>query len=147
MGGGVSYEEMVQHIVSLGDKIKQLQLDNATLQAQMIAVRSDQQTAGTRDYKKSALRDVKKLYPEKFHPKTDAFATWSEDFLRWIRAEDESKPRLGRGGGAHPLGPSPAEGRALRVVAREVPHGRQRVQEHCSDLCRGECAGGIPDPA
>ena len=80
-------QDVMSQLVKLGDEIQQLRLDNATLQGQVAALQSSQGVGGKGSGQKSVLRDFKKLYPEKFNPKSDSFVAWSEDFIRWIRAE------------------------------------------------------------
>ena len=60
--------------------------DNATLNAQISELRKN---SGGRGGPKSALRDMKKLYPSNFNPANDVFSTWAEVFLCWIWAERE----------------------------------------------------------
>ena len=93
-GGEVSYQELVQQVVKLGDELQQMRLDNATLTAKVqilseMGASGGKGSGGGRPNVKSALRDFKNLYPETFNPKKDVFETWANDFLRWIRAESE----------------------------------------------------------
>ena len=81
-------DNLVQQLVKLGDDVTQLTLDNATLKAQIEQLKKDGggQGGGRGGGQKSALRDLKKLYPNTFNPGKDVFATWADDF---IRAESE----------------------------------------------------------
>ena len=88
MAGGITLEQLAAQVVKLGDEIQQLRLDNATLKGQVEGLKA-KGSGGGGSGAKSALRDLKKLYPDKFNPKTDSFVTWSEDFLRWVTAESE----------------------------------------------------------
>ena len=83
----MTLEMLTGQVVKLGDEIQQLRLDNATLKGQVEALKDKGGSSGGGG--KSALRDMKKLYPENFSPKNDSFVTWSEDFLRWMKAESE----------------------------------------------------------
>ena len=89
----VSHEELVAQVIKIGDELKQLQLDNATFNAQVVDLRAKGAAGGGggngNNGNKSALRDFKKLYPDKYEPKKDCFTTWAEDFIRWIRAESD----------------------------------------------------------
>ena len=87
-GGQVTHEDLVTHVVSLGDQVRQLQLDKATLDAQVTELKNRLAQQPRPDNRKSVLRDVQKLYPETFNPKTDSFTTWAEEFERWISAEE-----------------------------------------------------------
>ena len=89
-GAAPSLEEVTAQVVALGDEIQQLKLENTTLQSRVIELsgRLDRTTENKGAGQKSALRDFKHLYPEKFNPTKDSFVSWGEDFIRWIRAED-----------------------------------------------------------
>ena len=82
----MALEQITAQVVKLGGELQQMRLDNATLKGQVEALKSKGSGGGGG---KSQLRDFKKLYPEKFNPKSDSFTTWGEDFIRWIRAESE----------------------------------------------------------
>ena len=75
--GTINLSELAAQVIKLGDEVQQLRLDNATLQGQVAALKAggggDNKSSG-----KSVLRDFKKLYPEKFAPKSDSFVSWSE---------------------------------------------------------------------
>ena len=71
MAGGITLEQLAAQIVKLGDDIQQLRLDNATLKGQVEGLKA-KGSGGGGSGAKSALRDLKKLYPYRFNPKTDS---------------------------------------------------------------------------
>ena len=92
----VSLDQAIQQIVQLGEAITKLKKDVQDLQGENVDLRSrfrdqaaGQAGQGNRQ-EKSELRSLKAVYPDKFNLKEDVFKAWSEDFERWLKAEDEN---------------------------------------------------------
>lgn len=88
--------EMTQQIVSLGQMVRETADHVKALETKNVEIERDLKTAKDAlvasaqapRQDKSELRSTKKLYPEKLYIKNGDFKDWSEEFLRWIRAED-----------------------------------------------------------
>ena len=90
-------EELTQQVLALGQQIMEsanliraLEAKSVDIEAELLRAQGVQQEAMPKRDPKSELRSVKKLYPEKIVPSKDVFKEWSEEFLRWVKAEDEA---------------------------------------------------------
>ena len=76
-------------IGEMADHVRALETKNVTIEAELGQAR-DALRAALADASRSDKRPaVRKLYPEKWQPAKESFKDWAEEFLRWVRAEDE----------------------------------------------------------
>ena len=76
--------ELTQHLVTRGEKVKELERQNKVLEKDVVQLKTQQGPGGhARKADKSELRSTKKLYPDRFVPgKDETFRSWAEEFLR-----------------------------------------------------------------
>ena len=88
--------ELTEQVLHLGQLVNDLVNQVAALEAKNRVLESSAglvsatggDGGGARKVEKSELRSVRKLYPEKWNPKDGHFRDWTDDFLRWLKAED-----------------------------------------------------------